>query len=115
MSRRAWTSGSNREAESTDAPPRVREGIVEVVASGAMETESILPIRLVANPVGDNGRGWIPEAFRRPFRSFSGFSRMTQPVRDIWSICAGSPSQKEAIGRGLAGAAGYFGAGSQTR
>ena len=39
--------------------------------------------------IGDNGRGWIPEAFRRRFQSFSGFSRMTQPVRDIWSICAG--------------------------
>ena len=39
--------------------------------------------------VGDNGRGWTPEAFRRLFQSFSGFSRMTQPARDIWSICAG--------------------------
>ena len=44
-----------------------------------------LPIRCV----GDNGRGWTPEAFRRLFQSFSGFSRMTQPARDIWSICAG--------------------------
>ena len=44
-----------------------------------------LPIRCV----GDNGREWIPEAFRRRFQSFSEFSQMTQPVRDIWSICAG--------------------------
>jgi hypothetical protein len=33
----------------------------------------------------------------------------------VYAGCNASPSQKEAIGRGLAGAAGYFGAGSQTR
>jgi hypothetical protein len=33
----------------------------------------------------------------------------------VYAGCKASPSQKEAIGRGLAGAAGYFGAGSQTR